>query len=179
MRTFFRRISLLSGSPALSRVCLHPERVLREQEALHFGRCTRAQRIHPAHDHWHHLDACAQNNSPSSCGDFGGTIRRMGLPNWALFFMVPASSLGPKKTWNLENTKNKQNTQGIDQECMLFKACAFRNLLLALGQMHITKMQFFSSNWVPFMFRQCFLPFSERSKKRCSAPEADVRFWRS
>ena len=62
---------------------LHPERVLREQEALHRHRCTRAQRFHSEHGHWrvadrheshpgpsrqpNHLDAYTRNSSPSSC----------------------------------------------------------------------------------------------------------------
>ena len=45
---------------------LHPERVLRDQEAPHFCRCTRAQRFHPERDHCR-VAARTQNTSPSSC----------------------------------------------------------------------------------------------------------------
>ena len=67
------------------------------------------------------------------------------------FFSVLATFLGSKNTWNNENAKNFFDTQWIDQECMLSKACVFRNLLLAEGKVHTAKMHFFQNGLPSFL----------------------------
>ena len=49
---------------------------------------------------------------------------------------------------------------------MLFKACVFRNLLLALGKVHIANMhQFFKIDTI--IFEMWFVPFAGRSRSTC------------
>ena len=57
---------------------------------------------------------------------------------------------------------------------MLFKACVFKNVLLAKIKDHITKMHLFFK-MDSFIFRDCFLTFAGRSKNLC--PGAHFRIF--
>ena len=80
------------GGQAWSDHCLHPERVLREEEALHLRRCNRAQRFHPEHDHWR---VAGKHESHPGCTQTAESSRCVYTEQLSVILLCP------HQTWNL------------------------------------------------------------------------------
>ena len=73
------------------------------------------------------------------------------------------------------STKIIQNTEWIDQKCMLFKACMFTILLLAQEKCTLQKCVVFFFNWA-HLFQTVFHHMRDAQKK--SAPRGPFSdFW--
>ena len=89
---------------------------------------------------------------------------------------MATAGMGNKKiatTLGLPQSTTKRS-QRIDPKCMLFKACVLKNLLLAQGKDHITKMQFVFQN-DPLSFLDCVFFHLRTLTKNNSEPRAPLK----
>ena len=119
-----------SKTCAGSHHCLHPERCLREQEALHHHCCTRAQSFHSEHDHWRiaggqiRLDVFSEQLSVIlSCSHQTWTLLRPTMS--ALASTQRSSQTGEKAcgTWRSQgsgtSTKHSTKSEAFCSETMM------------------------------------------------------------